>query len=63
MQDVDVKFKFRISMAKAAFSKKKTVFTSKLDINLKKNSVKYYIFGTAFYGDAYGWRSSAGLIV
>jgi hypothetical protein len=37
-------------MAKAAFSKKKTVFISKLDINLKKKSVKCYILGIAFYG-------------
>jgi len=28
--------KSRISMAKAAFSKKKTLFTSKLDLNLRK---------------------------
>ena len=28
--------KSRIAMAKAAFDKKKTVFTSKLDLNLRK---------------------------
>ena len=28
--------KSRIAMAKAAFSKKKTLFTSKLDLNLRK---------------------------
>ena len=44
--------KFRIAMEKTAFNKKKTVFTSKLDINLKNKSVKYYIFGTASYGAA-----------
>ena len=42
--------KFRIVMARAAFNRKKTVFTSKLDINLKKKSVKCYILGIAFYG-------------
>jgi len=40
--------KFRIAMAKAAFNKKKAVFTSKLDINLKKKSVKCSILGIAF---------------
>jgi hypothetical protein len=29
--------KSRIAMAKAAFNKEKTLFTSKLDLNLKKN--------------------------
>ena len=33
--------KFRISMAKAAFNKKKNLFTSKLDLNLRKKLVKY----------------------
>ena len=32
--------KFRIAMAKAAFSKKKTLFTSKLDLNLRKKLIK-----------------------
>jgi len=30
-------------MAKAAFKKKKTLFTIKLDLNLRKKLVKYYI--------------------
>jgi hypothetical protein len=30
-------------MAKAAFSKKKTLFTSKLDLNLRKKLIKCYI--------------------
>jgi len=37
-------------MAKAAFSKKKTLFTSKLDLNLRKKVVKCYIWSMAFYG-------------
>ena len=40
----------RIAMAKAAFSKKKTLFTSKLDLNLRKKLVKCYIWSMALYG-------------
>ena len=36
--------KSRIAMAKSAFSNKKTLFTSKLDLNLRKKLVKYYIW-------------------
>jgi hypothetical protein len=39
--------KSRISMAKAAFNKKKT---SKLDLNLRKKLVKCYIWSMALYG-------------
>jgi hypothetical protein len=42
--------KSRISMAKAAFNKKKTLFTSKLDLKLRKKLVKCYIWSMAFYG-------------
>ena len=42
--------KSRIAMAKAAFNKKKTLFTSKLDLNLRKKRVKYYIWSMALYG-------------
>ena len=42
--------KSRIAMAKAAFSKKKTLFTSKLDLNLRKKLIKCYIWCMAFYG-------------
>jgi len=42
--------KSRISIAKAAFSKKKTLFTSKLDLNLKKKLIKCYIWSMALYG-------------
>jgi len=35
--------KSRIAMAKAAFSKKKILFTSKLDLNLRKKLIRCYI--------------------
>ena len=37
-------------MAKAAFNKKKTLFTSKLDLNLRKKLIKCYILSMALYG-------------
>ena len=37
-------------MEKAAFSKKKTLFTSKLDLNWKKKLIKCYIWSMALYG-------------
>jgi hypothetical protein len=40
----------RISMAKAAFNKKTTLFKSTLDLNLRKKLVKCYIWSTALYG-------------
>ena len=40
--------KSKIAMAKAAFNKKKTLFTSKLDLNLRKKLVKCYIWSMAF---------------
>ena len=42
--------KSRIAMAKAAFSKKTTFFTSKLDLNLGKKLIKCYIWSMALYG-------------
>jgi len=39
--------KSRIAMAKVAFNKKKTLFTSKLDSNLRKKLVKCYIWSVA----------------
>ena len=42
--------KSRIVMAKAAFSKKRTLFTSKLDLNLRKKLKKCYIWSKALYG-------------
>jgi hypothetical protein len=41
--------KCRIAMVKAAF-KKKTHFTRKLDLNLRKKLVKCYIWSMALYG-------------
>jgi hypothetical protein len=41
--------KARIAMAKAAFNKK-TVFTSNLDLELRKKLVKCYIWSIDFYG-------------
>jgi hypothetical protein len=43
-----------VAMAKAAFNNKKTLFTSKLDINLRKKPVKCYIWSVALY-DADTW--------
>ena len=37
-------------MAKAAFNKKKTLFTSKLDLNLRKKLVKCFIWSMVLYG-------------
>jgi hypothetical protein len=37
-------------MSKEAFNKKKALFTSKLDFNLKKKLVKCYIWSIALYG-------------
>jgi hypothetical protein len=42
--------KSRIAMAKAACNMKKTLFTSKLDLHLRKRLVKCYIWGTALCG-------------
>jgi hypothetical protein len=40
--------KSRIIMEKTAFSKKKALFTSKLD--LRKKLIKFYFFGIVLYG-------------
>ena len=45
-------------MAKAAFNKKKNLFTSKLDLNLRKKLVKCYIWSMALYG-AENWTLQA----
>jgi len=37
-------------MAKAAFNKKRALFTSTLDLNLRKKLVKCYIWSIALYG-------------
>jgi hypothetical protein len=41
--------KSRMAMAKAAFNKKKNLFTSNLDLNLRKKLVKCYIWSIALY--------------
>ena len=54
----DVKFsnlttceiKCRISMAKAGFNKKRTPFTSTLDLELRKKIAKCYVWSIALYG-------------
>jgi len=42
--------KCRISMAKAAFNTKRTLFTSPLDLELRKKLVKCYTWSIALYG-------------
>jgi hypothetical protein len=42
--------KYRITMAKAAFNKKRTLFTSTLDLELRKKLVKCYVWSIALYG-------------
>jgi hypothetical protein len=37
-------------MAKSAFNKMKTLFTRKLDLNLRKRPAKCYIWNIALYG-------------
>ena len=37
-------------MTKAAFNNKKNLFTSKLDSNLRKKLVKFYVWSMALYG-------------
>ena len=50
--------KSRIAMEKAAFNKKTTLFTIKLDLNLRKKLVKCYIWSMDFYG-AETWKVRA----
>jgi hypothetical protein len=42
--------KSRIAMEKAAFNKKRALFTSKMDLELTKKPVKCYIWSIALYG-------------
>jgi hypothetical protein len=42
--------KCRIATAKAAFNKKRTLFTSTLDMELRKKLVKCYVWSIALYG-------------
>jgi hypothetical protein len=45
----------RIAMAKAAFNRKKILFTTKLDLNLRKTLDKCSIWSVALYG-AETWK-------
>jgi hypothetical protein len=36
-------FKFRIAMAKAVFNQKRVIFTSKMNLELRKKLVNFYI--------------------
>jgi hypothetical protein len=42
--------KCRIAMTKAAFNKKRNLFTSTLDLELRKKLVKCYVWSIALYG-------------
>jgi hypothetical protein len=42
--------KSRIAMAKAAFNKKRNLFASILDLELRKKLVKCYVWSIALYG-------------
>jgi hypothetical protein len=48
MQGIHEIIKARIAMAKAALNKKKILFTSKLDLELRKKLVKCYIWSIAY---------------
>jgi hypothetical protein len=49
--------KSRITILKAEFNKKKTLFTSKRDLNLRKKLVKCYIWSIALCGaEMWCWR-------
>jgi hypothetical protein len=43
--------KSRIAMVKAAFNKKIALFTSKMDLELRKKLIKCYIWSITSYGD------------
>jgi hypothetical protein len=42
--------KSKIAMANAAFNKKRVLFTSKMDLELRKTPVKHYIWTIALCG-------------
>jgi len=50
MEDILVKLNVSIPMANAAFNKKGAVFTSTLDLKLRKKLLKCYIWSIALYG-------------
>jgi len=42
--------KSKIGMAKTAFNKNNNIFTSTLDLNLRKKPIKCYNWSVSFYG-------------
>jgi hypothetical protein len=42
--------KFRIAKARAAFNKKRALFTSTMNLELRKKLVKCYVWSIALYG-------------
>jgi hypothetical protein len=42
--------KSRIAMVKAAYNEKRAIFTSKMDLEMRKKLVKCYVWNTALYG-------------
>jgi len=46
----EIKCRCRIAMATGAFNRKKSLFTSTLDLELRKKLVKCYIWSIALYG-------------
>jgi hypothetical protein len=42
--------KSRIAMPKAAFNKKRALFTGKMELELRKKLVKCYVWSIALYG-------------
>ena len=49
-----------IAMARAAFNKKKTLFTRTLNLNLRKETVKCYLWSMALYGGETWTLQAAG---
>jgi len=47
---MDNEIKSRVDMAKAAFNRKKVLFFSKLDLYLRKELLKSYVWGIVLYG-------------
>jgi hypothetical protein len=50
MSFIYIYIKCRIAVAKAAFNKKRTVFTSTSDLELRKKLLTCYIWSIALYG-------------
>jgi len=48
--DIYYVYKSRIAMEKAAFNKKRALFTSILELKLRKKLVKCYVWSIALYG-------------